>query len=226
MLSFINSKTNVAQERMQGTGVITMRAVGVFSNERRKRNHHDEIIRRAFLDGTSARLSATRPKPPPCSKRSVALKARSRLLLHRTHKRRSKSTRALAPDVGSKVSLQSIRAHVSSCPVAKARAESNKLVRPDDAAPWISVIAPRGNPFKTASISETPVGTISPGCFSRRSKTAPKRLASADSISFFATAVFIFFGRTVCQPVLHCPKQMKVEQGGSLFYILGGGFAS
>src|SRR5438128_12518553 len=134
MLLFINSKTNMAHERMQGTGVITMRAVGVFSNARRKRNHHDEIIRRTLLVGTSAKLSASRPKPPLCSKRSVALKARSRLLLQRTHNKRLKSTRALAADKGSKASLQSIKAHVSSCSVAKARAESNKLVRPDDAA--------------------------------------------------------------------------------------------
>src|SRR5437588_10422222 len=178
---------------MQGTGVITIRVVCVFSNERRKRNHHDEIIRRAYLGVTSARLSATRPKPPLCSKRSVALKARSRLPLQRTHNKRSKSTRAFAADEGSKVSLQSIRAHVSFFSVAKARAESNTLVRPDDAAPWISVIAPRGNPFKRSSISSTPVGKLSAGCFSRRSKIAPKRLASADSISFFATAVFILF---------------------------------
>src|SRR6266566_2514632 len=200
---------------MQATGVKTTSVVGVFSIDRRKRNHHDVIIRRVNFAATSARLSATRPKPPLCSKRSVALKARSRLPLQRTHNKRSKSTRAFAADEGSKVSLQSIRAHVSSFSVAKASAESNKLVRPDDAAPWISVIAPRGNPFKRASISGTPVGTISPGCFSRRSKIEPKRLASADSISFFATAVFIVFGRTVCQPVLHCPKQMKVEQAGS-----------
>src|SRR2546430_14655133 len=193
MLSFINSKTNVAHERMQGTGVTTIGAVGLFPRARRKRTHHDEIIRRAVLGGTSARLSATRPKPPLCSKRSVALKARSRLPLQRTHNKRSKSTRAFAADEGSKVSLQSIRAHVSSFSVAKASAESNKLIRPDDAAPWISVIAPRGNPFKRASISGTPVGRISAGCFSGRSKIAPKRLASADSISFFATAVFILF---------------------------------
>src|SRR5207237_4611600 len=123
-----------------------------------KRSHHDEIMRRALLGGTSARLSATRPKPPLCSKRSVALKARSRLPLQRTHNKRSKSTRAFAADEGSKVSLQSIRAHVSSCSVAKARAESNTLVRPDDAAPWISVISPLANPIKRPSIYGTPVG--------------------------------------------------------------------
>src|SRR3989441_11991610 len=103
MLSFINSKTNVAHERIEGSEVITMRAVGVFSNARRKRNHHDEIIRRTYLGVTSAKLSASRPKPPLCSKRSVALKARSRLLLQRTHNKRSKSTRAFAADKGSKV---------------------------------------------------------------------------------------------------------------------------
>src|SRR5205823_14888767 len=68
-LLFINSKTNMAHERMQGTGVITIWVVGVFSSARRKRNHHDDIIRRAYLGVTSARLSASRPKPPLCSKR-------------------------------------------------------------------------------------------------------------------------------------------------------------
>ena len=173
--SLFTSKTSAAHERMQGTGVTTTSAVGVFSIARRKRNHHDVIIRRVYFAATSARLSATKPKPPLCSKRSVALKARSTLPLQRTHNKRSQSTRALVADERSKVSLVSTRAQVSSCVVATARAESNKLVRPDDAVPWISVIAPRGNPFKRASISPTPVGTISAGCFSRCWKTAPKR---------------------------------------------------
>src|SRR5437660_2246920 len=189
---FFTSKTSAAHERVQGTRVITTNAVGVFSMARRKRNHHDVIIRRVYFAATSARLSTTKPKPPLCSKRSVALKARSRLPLQRTHNKRSQPTRAFAADERSKVSLVSISAQVSSRLVATARAESSRLVRPDDAVPWISVIAPRGNPFKRASISLTPVGTISPGCFSCRSKIEPKRSASADSISFFATAVFIF----------------------------------
>ena len=166
--SFFTSKTSAAHERMHGTGVTTISAVGVLSIARRKRNHHDEIIRRVYFGAISARLSATKPKPPLCSKRSVALKARSKLPLQRTHNKRSQSTRALVADERSKVSLASTSAQVSSCVVATARTESNKLVRPDDAVPWISVIAPRGRPSKCASISQTPVGTISAGCFSRR----------------------------------------------------------
>ena len=189
--SLFTSRTSAAHERMQATGVNTTNVVGVFSIDRRKRNHHDVIIRRVYFAATSARLSATKPKPPLCSKRSVALKARSTLPPQRTHNKRSPSTRALAADERSKVSLVSTSAQVSSCMVATASADSNKLVRPDDAVPWISVIDPRGNPSIRASISPTPVGTISAGCFWRR-KTAPKRSASANSISFFATADFIF----------------------------------
>src|SRR5712675_810757 len=163
--SFFIFRTSAAQERVQETGVTTTRTVGVFSIARLNRNHHEVIIRRVHFAATSARLSAIRPKPPLCNKRSVALKARSRLPLQRTHNNRSQSTRAEAADERSKVSLVSTSAQVSSCRVATARAESNRVVRPDDVVPWISVIAPRGNPFKRASISSIPVGTISTGGF-------------------------------------------------------------
>jgi hypothetical protein len=83
--SFLSANAIAAQDRAQATGVMTSKTVGVSSSARRNRNHQVEIIRRNVLAGTSARLRATKPKPPPCNKRSVDLKARSRLLLQRTH---------------------------------------------------------------------------------------------------------------------------------------------
>jgi hypothetical protein len=54
------------------------------------------------------------------------------------------------------VSSQSTIAQISSCAVAFARAESIRLVRPDEVDPCSSVMAPRGKPNNTASISTTP----------------------------------------------------------------------
>src|SRR5260370_29443519 len=102
---------------MEATGVKTTNVGGVFSIDRRKRNHHDVIIRRVYFAATSARLSATKPKPPFCSKRSVALKARSTLPPQRTHNKRSQSTRAFTADERSKVSLVSTTAQGSSSKV-------------------------------------------------------------------------------------------------------------
>src|SRR6266850_2468642 len=96
--SFFTSSTNAAHERVQDTGVTTTSTVDVFSSALRKRNHQEVIIRRVYFAATSARLSTTRPKPPLCNKRSVALKARSRLPLQRTHNKRSQSTRAFPAD--------------------------------------------------------------------------------------------------------------------------------
>src|SRR6266568_1746273 len=189
--SVASSKTSEAHERTLAMGVITINTVGVFSTARRKRNHHDEIMRRAVFAGTSPRLSAIKPNPPLCNKRSTALKARSRLWLQRNHNKRSKLMPALAADERSKLSLQSIKAQISSCRVARARLDSNKLVRPDDGAPWISVIAPRGKPLKNSSISAIPVGRTSSRCLSRRSKTSPKRLRNDDTLSVFIIAPFI-----------------------------------
>src|SRR5580692_11558758 len=55
----------------------------------------------------------------------------------------------------------STRAHTSCRCVAAARAASNTLVRPDEAGPQISVKHPRGSPPVSASISRTPLETIS-----------------------------------------------------------------
>ena len=177
---------------MQATGVITISAVEVFSIVRRKRNHHDETTRRANFADTSPRLSATKPKPPPCNNRSTALKERSRLSLHRTHNKRSKLTCAFAADETSKVSLQSTRAQVSSCALATAKVENNTLVRPDEAVPWTSVIAPRGNPSMKLSISAMPVGKNSAGRFSHSAKTFPKRLCNTEASCSLAIAIFMF----------------------------------
>src|SRR2546423_168917 len=133
--SLLSSKVIAAHERTQATGVATANTVGVFSIARRNRNHQVETMRRRIVAGMSLRFKTMKPKPPPCNKRSTALKARSRLLLQRTHKRRSKFKPASVPDERSNVLLQSTSAHVSSLDVAAANAESNTLVRPQDAAP-------------------------------------------------------------------------------------------
>src|SRR5207249_7195514 len=157
--SFLNSKAIAAQERTQETGVVTTNTVGVFSMARRNRNHQVEIMRRKVFGGVSARLSTMKPNPPPCNKRSTVLKAFSSLSLQRTHNSRSKLTPALADDERSNVSQQSTNAHVSSFKVAAANAEISKLVRPQDAAPYNSVIAPLGKPPKAVSMAAMPVGT-------------------------------------------------------------------
>ncbi len=143
---------------------------------RRKRYHHDEMIRFADFAGTSPRSSITSPKPPPCNKRSVALNACSRLLAQRIQSNRSQFISARAADLGSKVLLVSTTAQTSSCCVAWARAESMKLVRPEDAGPKISVMAPRGSPPPVnESICGMPVEITSAGLFSCILKAEPKR---------------------------------------------------
>lgn len=144
--SLCNSNTNAAQDRTHASGVTTMSAVGVFSIAWRKRNHQEETMRRAAGAGTSLRLSAIKPKPPLCNKRSTALKAFSRLWRQRIQSRRSKLTPAMAAPETSKVSPPSTNAQVSSCNVAMAKEETSTVVLPEDADPWISVIAPRGSP--------------------------------------------------------------------------------
>src|SRR5207245_11719233 len=189
--SFLTSKASTAHERTAFTGVRTINAVGVFSIARRKRNHHVEITRRTILGATSQRFKATEPNPQPCKIRSTALKACSRRWPQRTHSKRLKSTPALAAEERSNVSLQSTSAQVSSCEVAAANTESMRLVRPEEDCPWISVIAPRGNPCKALSIVLMPVGRLSAGNRSYRSKMWPKRSASDNSICFLVTAAFM-----------------------------------
>src|SRR5712692_508854 len=130
----------------------------------------------------------TRPNPPPCSTRSVALNARSRSFLPRIHNKRSNAIPACAADAGSNLSPKSISAHTSSPQVAWAKTESSTLVRPDELVPIISVMALRGRPFESASISAMPVVNVSNENFPRGCNELPKRLVSADSISFFEIA--------------------------------------
>lgn len=165
---------------------MTISAVGVFSIARRNRNHQDETMRRSVAAGTSQRLRATNPNPPACRIKSTALKASSRLWSQRIQRSRLKSTPAFAADERSNVSSQSISAQISSWEDAADSAESMRLVRPDEAAPWISVIAPRGKPCKASSISLSPVETVSAGKRSYRSKIWPNRFTRADSISCLA----------------------------------------
>ena len=151
--------------------------MGVFSIARRKRNHQDEMILRAVGAGTSAISSTTRPKPPPCSKRSAALNARSTLPAQRIHNKRAKSTPAFAANAGPNESPVSTSAQISSRDVNSLKIESSRLVRPEDACPKISVMAPRGKPPPVnESISGTPVERNSANRFSRSLTTSPKRL--------------------------------------------------
>src|SRR5216684_4519844 len=130
----------------------------------------------------------TRPKPPLCSTRSVALNVRSRLFAQRIHNNRSNAMPAYAAEAGSNLSPISISAQASSPQVACAKTESRTLVRPDEVAPAISVMAPRGRPFESPSISAMPVVSVSNEQFRCGSNELSKRLANADSISFFEIA--------------------------------------
>src|SRR5258707_10707374 len=89
---------------------------------------------------------------------------------------------AAFPVSGSKLSRASTSAHTSPSAVREAKAESSKLVRPEHAAPQISVIAPRGNPPTNASISDTPVDTNSKALRSRYAKGEATRPRKSDSI--------------------------------------------
>ena len=113
-----NSKVNDAQDRVQLSADMTTIAVGLFSTVRRKRYHQDEMILRASFPATSPISSITRPKPPACSRRSVALKPCSRLAPQRIQSSLSKSIPANEAAVGEKVSLISTTAQISSCAVA------------------------------------------------------------------------------------------------------------
>src|SRR5205085_11970073 len=68
-----NSKANTAHERVHASSEITIITVGLFSTVRRKRYHHDEIIRRASLPAISPISRMTSPNPPACNNKSVAL---------------------------------------------------------------------------------------------------------------------------------------------------------
>src|SRR6185503_5685063 len=157
-------RARVAHERTQLSSAITSSAVGVGSSVRRKRYHQEEIIRFAEFAGMSPRSSSTNPKPPPCNNRSVALNACSRLRSQRIQSRRSQFIPARAAVSGSNELLVSTNAQISSLLVARVSADNITLVRPEEAGPNTSVIAPRGNPpSANESISTMPVGITSDG---------------------------------------------------------------
>src|SRR5688572_28643187 len=193
-VSCFSSKANVAQERTQLSSAITTSAVGVASRVRRKRYHHDEIILFASFAATSPRSNTTNPKPPACSNKSVLLNACSRLLAQRIQSNRSKFISACAADLGSNELFVSTRAQISWCSVAWPRAESIKLVRPEDAGPKTSVMAPRGRPPRVkASIWGMPVAITSAGLFSCSLNAEPKREVISDSISVFENAALMIY---------------------------------
>src|SRR5579859_2810564 len=139
------------------------------------------------------------PKPPPLIMMSVALSALSGALnlpcrwAHFAQRRRLRNTPLAAADSGSNALLVSIRAQHSPFCVTCLINESNKVVRPDDGGPQISVSEPRGMPMDFALSSAIPVeivsGTIlglgvrAPGIrFARVASICVRRMEAADVI--------------------------------------------
>ena len=131
------------------------RTVGVSSTALRKRNHDSSGTCRTNRGAISLKSTAMNPNPPPCKSKSVARKLCS-IFLQRTHKSFRSSTPAASAECGSKASAPSIKAQASSCAVRALKAESSKLVRPEEEGPKISVNAPRGNPPVTNRFPECP----------------------------------------------------------------------
>jgi len=161
--SFINKEEQLPAMDCRSTASST---VGVYSTARRKRNHVVSGMRLAACGGRSPRSSAINPKPPLSSNRSATRRSCSRhfcgeLSPQRTHKSRSNSTPAAAADCGSRASLASTTAQNSPRRVAAASAANNKVVRPEEAGPQISVRHARGRPPVSASMAAMPLGTIS-----------------------------------------------------------------
>ncbi len=153
-----HSIASMAQARVWGARSITTRAVGVFSTARRSRYQDASEMRRAVSGAMSPRSIATRPKPPACNNKSVALSECSALPPQRIHNSRSSATPAAAADAGSKASLASTNAQNSSRLVACAINECRMLVRPEDAGPKMSVTHPRGMPQSRESMPAMPDG--------------------------------------------------------------------
>src|ERR1700676_5079114 len=186
--SLINNEEQLPAMDCRSTASST---VGVCSTARRKRNHVVNGMRRAVCGGRSPRSRAIRPKPPLSSNKSVARKSCSKRCSgscesdlkkflfsvsepvlrveffcgvsspHRTHSNRSNSIPASATHWGSRASPASTTAQHSPRPVAAASADSNKVVRPEEAGPQISVKHPRGSPPVSASIAAMPLDIIS-----------------------------------------------------------------
>src|SRR5664279_3423012 len=194
-----NRTTREAQVFAQGSCSMSNSTVVVGSTARRKRNHEVSGTRRALSVGISPRSSTTMPKPPPCSSRSVTFNTCSRRpsaarggwslcndkldrSLQRTHSSRSRSTPAAAAEAGSKLSLASTSAHTSRRRVASASAANITPVRPEEAAPAISLSAPRGRPPVSVSSAATPVETVSGAARSRSNSVEERCSPSEDSM--------------------------------------------
>src|ERR1700691_358540 len=163
--SLINKEEQLPAMGCRSTASST---VGVCSTARRKRNQVVNGMRRAAGSGRSPRSRAINPKPPLSSSRSEARRTCSRRCSaghefspQRPHSNRSHSTLAAATDCGSRASLASTSAQNSPRRVAAASAASNKVVRPEEAGPQISVRQPRGRPPVSASMAAIPLETIS-----------------------------------------------------------------
>ena|SRR5205823_3912480 len=133
---------------------------------------------------------------------------------HLTHNIFCKSTLAVCPDAGSKLSLASISTHVSPSRVAAAIAASRRLVFPDEAPPQISVRHPRGMPAPViASTSFTPVEIIS-GRGRTSSLDAGRTSASrSDPAICFSSAAR--FSWNSCNPAGNCRDHADKE--GAIF---------
>ncbi len=156
-----HSTASCAQARACGARSTTTSVVGVFSTARRSLYQDASEMRRTVSGAISPRSIATRPNPPACNSRSVALSACSAFPPQRIHSSRLSATPAATADTGSNVSLASTNAQNSSRAIPSEIKENKRLVRPDEAGPKISVTQPRGMPPKTASKLAMPDGNES-----------------------------------------------------------------
>ena len=145
----------------------TTKAMPLCSAPRRRRNQEAAGIRCVTLTGMPDKSRSTRLKPPACTSKSAALSAASLFPSQRTQRKRENSSPAACAVSGSKVPRASTSApHSPRCKV-KRRREYNKLVRPEETAPEISVSAARGMP-PLRSIASTPLKTGGSSCRGER----------------------------------------------------------
>ncbi len=179
--SISSRSTSEAQLFAQASCSSKSKIVALFSTMRRKRNHTFKGTRRTVAPGKSLKSSATNPNPPPFKSKSAPRKACS-ILPQRTNNNRPSSTPAASAPQGSNASRPSTTAQDSPRRVNPANRETRKLIRPDPAAPVISVKQPRGNPPVSPSISAMPEAAIS-GIAARRTakgaETFPRRESSS-----------------------------------------------
>src|SRR5882672_318190 len=97
-----------------------------------------------------------------------------------------------------------------------------RLVRPEDAGPNISLIAPRGMPPTKASTSATPVDSISAAVFSGSLNVLPKRPAISDSSSVFENATLMIYNHTKLYGLGE--RNAHTQSFTQIFKKPGGGF--